>query len=85
MQNHTSVYSTELQGGTCRLTGRAVFRRNLLSRAGILIEVPIEVLKQDASQLANYLERQIESVAEGGLDAYHHSRPIDPSWPTAPS
>ena len=50
-----------------------MFRRNLLSRAGILIEVPIKLLKQDVRQLAKHLERQIESLAEGGLDAYRHS------------
>ena len=73
IQDNTLVCSAELPGDTCRLTGRAVFRRKMLSRAGILIEVPTALLKQDASQLAEHLKRQIESTAAGDLAAYRHS------------
>ena len=50
-----------------------MFRLELLSRAGILVEVPIKVVQQDASQLAEYLKRKMESAAGGSLDAYRHS------------
>ena len=50
-----------------------MFRRKLLFQAGILIEVPLGLLKHDASQLVEHLERQIESATGGSLDAYRHS------------
>ena len=72
-RSRTPACSAELYNHACRLTGRAVFRRKLLSQAGILIGFSTKVLKQDASQLAGYLKCNIESAAGASLDAYRHS------------
>ena len=54
----------------CRLTGRAKFRKELVSREGILIEVPSSLSLRSAAQLATYLEPRLEAAVGGSLETY---------------
>ena len=54
----------------CRLTGRAVFRQDLVSRVGVIIEIPHNLAQQSAMQLAAYLQPRLEAAAGGSLDLY---------------
>ena len=56
----------------CRLTGRALFRRELLSREGVLVDIPFELCKQASGQLLEYLAPRLEDIAGDKLDAYQH-------------
>ena len=50
---------------SCRLT--AVFRKDLLTRKAILIEVPYNLAEQSAFKLATYLQPKLEAAARGDL------------------
>ena len=47
----------------CRLTGRAAFRKALLSRQDILIEVPDALVDQGVDELVTFLLPQVEVKA----------------------
>ncbi|DBA85699.1 hypothetical protein WJX77_011700 [Trebouxia sp. C0004] len=57
-----------------RLTGRAMFRYQLLAKEGRLVDVPQEMASDaiTVEQLANYLEPILTAAAEGFLDAYRN-------------
>ena len=55
---------------TCRKTGRAEFSYKLLSRDGILIDVPLHKALEHPDELAKYLESRLEAAVPGGLNAY---------------
>ena len=55
----------------CRLTGRAIFCRKLLSARGILIEVPREESDQGVDVLAAYLAPRLDAATEGTLATYY--------------
>ena len=49
---------------TCRLTGQAVFRKQLLSQEGILLSIPeVDVIDSDATRLAEYLKPRLQAAA----------------------
>ena len=53
-----------------RLTGRAKFCKELVSREGTLIEVPKSLALQVPAQFAAYLQPRLEAAAGGSLEPY---------------
>lgn len=61
-----------------RLTGRAVFRRQLLSQEGMLLSIPeVDVFDSDATRLAEYLKPRLQAAAGESLEAYRASSDSD--------
>lgn len=54
----------------CRLSGRAVFRQQLLAQYGSVVLVPHNLIQGDVAMLAEFLEPRLQAAAEGNLDAY---------------
>ena len=64
----------------CRLTGRAVFRKQLLSQEGILVSIPeVDVIDSNATRLAEYLKPRLQAAAGESLKAYCASSVSDVS------
>ena len=72
MSGHSGVMlrSSDLFVVSCRLTGRAVFRHQLLLRHGRLIVVPALVAKGTLEQLTQYLKPRLGGASGTGLKSY---------------
>ena len=63
-----------------RLTGRAMFRQQLISQRGHLIVIPTLVIQGTLEQLSLYLKPRLESASENTLDTYRLVQSHPPSF-----
>ena len=66
-----SVLVNKSRISVCRRTGKAHFRRKLLSRAGIIVDVPHHMPQQSTVQQAEYLKTKIQAATGISLSAHY--------------